>query len=201
MTDSTDRATSTGEKGGLRSLVTYGADDTVLSGVDETAWGGVGTDPTGLVWVTTDGTPDEVVAQLREADLAGMPHSVDVISMGDQGRSAASTEPVPSRTSVPFQPSDLTVHALPGGSNLDDLARSIMQCIERLSRTDTEVVIVFDDLGRVVADTSLDDVHQFLHILTGKAGIEGWTVRVGIDVDSVEERAVRTLEPLFDDVH
>lgn len=201
MTDSTDRATPTGESEGLRTLVTYETDDTVLSAVDETTWGEPGTDRTGLVWVTTEGTPDGVVAQLQEADLTGMPRSVDVISIGDTGRSAASSETAQSTTSVPFQPSDLTVHALPGGTDLDDLARSIMECTERLSRTDSEVVIVFDDLGRVVTDTSLDDVYQFLHILTGKAGIEGWTVRVGIDVDTVEQREVRTLEPLFDDVH
>jgi hypothetical protein len=201
MTDSTDHASSPGERGGLRSLVTYGADDTVFSAVDGTPWGERVPDRTGLVWVTTEGTPDEVVAQLRGADLAGMPRSVDVISMGDPGRSAATTEAGPSTTSVPFQPSDLTVHALPDGSELSELAKSIMQSIERLSRSDSDVVIVFDDLGRVVTDTSLDDVYQFLHILTGKAGLEGWTMRVGIDVDRVEEEAVRAMEPLFDDVH
>lgn len=190
-----------GESYGLRSLVPYGADESVLSAVDGTTLGDQATDQTGLIWVTSESTPDEVVRELRDANLAGMPRSLDVISMGDCGRSAARSETAQSTTSVPFQPSDLTVHGLPEGTDLDELARSLMECTERLARTDTDVVIIFDDLSRILADRSLENVYQFLHILTGKAGIEGWTVQVGIALGSIEDRAVRTVEPLFDDAH
>lgn len=198
MSDSTDRAGSPVHSDGIHSLVTYEADESILSAIDETPGAEESIENTDLIWVTTDGTPDEVVTQLRNANISGMPGNVDVISIGDCSRAATATKGTPSTIVVPFDPCDLTVHGLRRDSDLDDIARSIMKCVDHLAHSDQEIVL--DNLGELVADTSLDDVYQFLHILIGKAVIEGWTVRVGLEKDSVTEQTVQTLAPLFDDV-
>jgi hypothetical protein len=140
-----------------------------------------------------------VVNQLRTADMSGMPGSVDVISIGDCSRAATATKGTPSTVVVPFDPCELTVHGLRRDSDLDEIARSIMECVDHLARSDQEIVL--DDLGQLVDDTSLDDVYQFLHILIGKAVIEGWTVTVGVENDTVDEQTLQTVAPLFDDVN
>lgn len=199
MADSTDRAGSPVHNDGIHSLVSYEADESILSAIEESPGSEDSIDRTDLIWVTTDGTPDDVVAQLRDADMSGMPGSVDVISIGDCSRAATATRGTPSTIVVPFDPCDLTVHGLRRDSDLDDIARSIMECVDHLARSDQEIVL--DNLGELIEDTSLDDVYQFLHILIGKAVIEGWTVRVGVEKDSVDEQTVQTLAPLFDDVN
>lgn len=199
MADSANPTGSAVQNDGSQSLVTYRGDENVLSAVDGTKWGENSTGPTRLVWVTTEGTPDEVVTELRNADMTGMPNSVDVISIGDVARAATATSGTPSTTVVPFEPCDLTVHGLRRGSDVDEIARSVMECLEHVARGDQE--IIFDNLNQLVSDTSLEDVYQLLHLLTGKASIEGWTVSVGVNLDNVDERVVQTLEPLFDDVY
>lgn len=199
MADSTDRAGSSVHSDGIHSLVTYEADESILSAVEETPGEGQSIDRTDLIWVTTDGTPDEVVSQLRKADMAGMPGSVDVISIGDCSRAATATRRTPSTIVVPFDPCDLTVHGLRRDSDLDDIARSIMECVDHLAHSDQQIVL--DNLGELIDDTSLDDVYQFLHILIGKSVIEGWTVRVGVERDTVDKQTLQTLAPLFDDVN
>jgi hypothetical protein len=199
MADSTDRTGSPVHNDGIHSLVTYEADENIFAAIDETPGSEEALDRTDLIWVTTDGTPDDVVNQLRTADMSGMPGSVDVISIGDCSRAATATKGTPSTVVVPFDPCELTVHGLRRDSDLDEIARSIMECVDHLARSDQEIVL--DDLGQLVDDTSLDDVYQFLHILIGKAVIEGWTVTVGVENDTVDEQTLQTVAPLFDDVN
>lgn len=199
MADSTERAGSPVQNDGIHSLVSYGTDESILSAVEETPGSEETIDRTDLIWVTTDGSPDDVVSQLRNADMSGMPESVDVISIGDCSRAATATKRTPSTIVVPFEPCELNVHGLRKDSDLDEITRSIMKCVDHLARSDQEIVL--DNLGELVEDSSLDDVYQFLHILIGKATIEGWTVNVGVEKETVDEQTVQTLAPLFDDIN
>lgn len=200
MTSDSDPTTPPDDSLGSRSLVTHGTDETVLDGVDRSAWTVGSVDPTGMVWVTGSGGPDEAVSQLQDADLSGMPDSLTVISLDDCGRSASTQEAGSAGTTVPFEPSDLTVHALAPEADLEDLGVAIMESVQDLETLGYEIVIVLDDLGTILSDTSLERVYQFLHILTGKSDAQGWTVRIGVDPSDVDDRTLPTLRPLFDSV-
>lgn len=200
MTSDSDPTTPADDSLGSRSLVTYGADETVLDGLDRSAWDVGSVDPTGMVWVGGSGGPDEAVSQLQEADLTGMPDNLTVISLDDCGRSTTAQQPGTAGTTVPFEPSELTVHALAPEADLEDLGVTIMESVQDLDALGYEVVIIFDDLGPILADTSLERVYQFLHILTGKSDAQGWTVRIGLDPSDVDDRTLPTLTPLFDSV-
>lgn len=200
MTSDSDPTTPPDDSLGSRSLVTYGPNETVLDGLDRSAWevGGVG--PTGMVWVGGSGGPDDAVSQLRDADLTGMPDSLTVISLDDCERSTAAQGSGSSGTTVPFEPSELTVHALAPAADLEDLGAALMESVQDLEALGYEIVIVLDDLGSILEETSLERVYQFLHILTGKSDAQGWTVRIGLDPSEVDDRTLPTLTPLFDSV-
>lgn len=200
MTSDSDPTTPGEDFLGSRSLITYGAEGSVLEGLDQSAWEAGSVGPTGMVWVAGSGGPDEAVAELRDADLTGMPDSLTVISLDDSERSAATSQAGLSGTSVPFEPSDLTVHALAPETGLEDLGVAIMESVQDHEALGYEIVIVIDELGTILGDTSLERVYQFLHILTGKSDVEGWTLRVGLDPSEVDDRTLPTLTPLFDSV-
>jgi hypothetical protein len=200
MTSDSDPTTPADDSLGSRSIVTYGTDETVLDGLDRSAWEAGGVGPTGMVWVSGSGGPDDAISQLRDAELTGMPDSLTVISLDDCGRSATTQESGSAGTTVPFEPSELTVHALAPEADLEDLGVAIMESVQDLETLGYEIVIVLDDLGTVLSDTSLERVYQFLHILTGKSDANGWTVRIGLDPSDVDDRTLTTLTPLFDSV-
>lgn len=180
------------------SLVPYEGSQNVLSAMDAAIGDGDGMAGTNLVWVSPERTPDEIVRSLQDADVSGMPRAIDLVLIGDRVRAATATADTPSTSVVPFEPADLTVHGLRRDSEVDVIARSVLDCVDHIARGEQQIVL--DDIGRLVTETSLEGVYRLLHLLTAKADLEGWTVTVGMDIERVEERTARTLEPLFDQV-
>jgi hypothetical protein len=199
MTDSINQPATTAAAESSHALVTYEGDGDSLSALDGAIGDGGGLAGTRLVWVTPERTPDEMVRHLESGDVSGMPRSVDLLSIGDRVRAATATADTPSTTVVPFEGAELTVHGLRRGSDVDEIARSVLDCVEHVARGDQEIFV--DNVARLVTQTSLEEVFRLLHLLIAKATVEGWSVTAGLDAARVSEETARTLEPLFDEVY
>lgn len=192
-------STTPGDDGSLRSLLISSDRAAELDRLVARSWGSPTPTSTGLVWVTANGGPDTVLDRIESAPGQGMPDSVEVISLNDCDRSTAA-QGGPSSTTVPFEPSALTVHTLPSAPGLGGLAATILESVGSLEEAGHQVVIVFDDLGAVLETAGPKEAHRFLHILTGKAGREGWTLRAAMDEATVEPGIQASVRPLFDEI-
>lgn len=153
-----------------------------------------------VVWATSDGGPNAAVAELQRSDRA-MPARVDVVALDDAVRCATAAGPDDgvSTTSVPFQPSDVTVHVLPQRAGLGELGELLVDCFERIGGADHPVTVVVEDLTPLVHAHGLRDVFTFLHLLTTKVDAMGARALVGA-TDDLDGSAFSTLCPLFDEV-
>lgn len=184
---------------GSSHLVTVPSGQSIVDATCANAWRADDGTRTGVVWVTADGGPDDAISQLRRTANGTMPATVDVITVGDAVRSATAADTGLQSTTVPFGPSDLTVHALPDGTDLAVIGEAIIDRVRAVERAGREVVVCFDALAPVLAAHDLRTVFQFLHVLTANIRSCDGTIHVAVDPADLDRHALATLAPIFDD--
>ncbi|MFB6137424.1 MAG: hypothetical protein ABEJ42_03655 [Halobacteriaceae archaeon] len=155
------------------------------------------TPESGVVWVTTDGA-DDVIDQVRGAGV--MPASVDVVSLGESVRSATAGANDPCSTSVPFRPTDLTVHAVGDSARLDDVGTTIVDCLEAIDAAGRDAVLVVEDLDALLDASGPEATFRFLHVLVGRVGASDGSAVVGYDPDATAVDVASTFAVLFDEL-
>lgn len=198
MTDDTPTTSDPTRSTGDRILTTAPTSQTAVS--IRTTPDPPTTERRGVIWVTADRNPDDVLDVLRSQASGGLPPRIDVISIEDCLR-AATTDDGMSATQIPMEPTTLTVHTIAPGGDVDILGKALVETVTSLDHSGLVPHLMIDNLAHILPHDDEERIFQFLHLITGTARAHGWSVHVTLDPDEVPTDLIELVTPLFDDVN
>ncbi|WP_423751129.1 DUF7504 family protein [Salinirarus marinus] len=138
---------------------------------------------------------DDVLDRWRDVSGA-MPAAFGLISFAESTRSAARSPSTP--TSLPG--SNVTLTAMNDPGDLQGLGTAITLYLDDWADDGRRTVVCVDSLTPMLRERGTEQVFQFLHVLTGYVKRADACVHVHLDPTRHDDRTIKTLEPLFDDV-
>ena len=131
----------------------------------------------------------------RAVRSAGPPSDTTFVCIGERTRSTAATSPPADLT-----PGGTTMRVVPDPANVARIGLVVNDCLEDWADSGSRTVICFHSLSNLLEYVDLQTAFRFLHVLTGRIATADAQAHFHIDPTAHDEKTVRTLSMLFDDV-
>lgn len=148
---------------------------------------------TNALFVTLTETPDARLEHWRSRVSPSPPANLGIVSVDESTRSTATATATTSSANG-------HVRSVSTPGDLTGLGIAISEYLSEWHHNDKQTVVCFHSLTPLLQYAETRRVFQFIHVLTRRVASTGAIAHYHMDPTAHDERAVRTLSSLFDEI-